>query len=300
MTRSPTNAFAAVALGILVGWSPKLSAAATFADATNGNTSLGTEQTIDEAPDLVLKSNDANGTFAQAQPVSPQYRSAEILGSISASHIQEFYSFNANTGNAIELFVTAQKPTGNVTELLLFDPSGNLVAVASGNGGDGVSSLIQFTVPGGDAGAWVVEVIGGGSNPSTNFFGYSLRLSSPIVYQTDVLGKLKTGASTDFFAVAANVGDNLQFYVSAGNPGTQFSELLLYDPRGDLVALASGNASDGSSSVIDFTVPSGDTGNWRIEVTGSPNVNPAKNGFNYDLRVQGATGIGPIDPVTGK
>ena len=40
-----------------------------------------------------------------------------------------------------------------------------------------------------------------------------------------------------------------------------YPELLLYDPNGNLVAVAAGNASDGRNSVIDFTVPSGDAGN---------------------------------------
>jgi hypothetical protein len=50
--------------------------------------------------------------------------------------------------------------------------------------------------------------------------------------------------------------------------------------------------------VIDFTVPGGDAGNWIAEVAGSPNVpNPNTNLFNYDLSIQGDTGVGPINPI---
>ena len=75
----------------------------------------------------------------------------------------------------------------------------------------------------------------------------------------------------------------------------------MYDQNGNLVAIASGNAADGSSSVIDFTIPSGGSGNWVAEVLGSPSVaNPDTNLFDYDLLIQGATGRGPIDPVAAQ
>ena len=99
-----------------------------------------------------------------------------------------------------------------------------------------------------------------------------------------------------FYSVAANAGDNLHFLATAAMPGA--SELLLYDPNGNLVAVAAGNAADGISSLIDFTVPGGDAGNWSVEVTGSPNV-AGPNFFDYDLQISGATGLGPIDPLAG-
>ena len=73
--------------------------------------------------------------------------------------------------------------------------------------------------------------------------------------------------------------------------------MLLYDNNGNLVAIANGNAADGSSSVIDFTIPAGEGGNWTAEVTGSPSVPPGTtNFFNYDLLITGDTGVGPVDP----
>ena len=100
---------------------------------------------------------------------------------------------------------------------------------------------------------------------------------------------------TDYYSVNANAGDNLHFATTtpAGGPNefvnSLYPELLLYDPNGNLVAVAAGNASDGRNSVIDFTVPAGDAGNWIIEVTPSPNT-PAPTQGEYGLLVTGATG----------
>ena len=89
---------------------------------------------------------------------------------------------------------------------------------------------------------------------------------------------LVSAIGTDFYSVNANAGDNLHFATTtpAGGPlefvNNFYPELLLYDPNGNLVAVAAGNASDGRNSVIDFTVPGGDAGKWIIEVTPSPNT----------------------------
>src|SRR5262249_21168576 len=44
------------------------------------------------------------------------------------------------------------------------DNNGNLVAIANGNAADGRNSVIDFTVPGGGAGTWTIEVT---PSPST-------------------------------------------------------------------------------------------------------------------------------------
>ena len=104
-----------------------------------------------------------------------------------------------------------------------------------------------------------------------------------------------SGDGTDFYSVNANVGDNLHFATTtpAGGPNefvnNLYPELLLYDPNGNLVAIANGNAADGRNSVIDFTVPDGDAGKWTIEVTASPDT-PTLTAGEYGLLVTGATG----------
>ena len=76
----------------------------------------------------------------------------------------DFYAVNVNAGD--NLAFTTSTPAGGPNEfvnvlnpeLLLYDANGNLVAVADGNAPDGRNSVIDFTVPAGDAGTWTVEV----------------------------------------------------------------------------------------------------------------------------------------------
>ena len=119
-----------------------------------------------------------------------------------------------------------------------------------------------------------------------------------------VLGYLQTANGADYYSVNANAGDNLHFATTtpAGGPGefvnNFYPELLLYDPNGNLVAIAAGNASDGRNSVIDFTVPDGDAGTWTIEVAPSPNT-PTPTYGEYGLLATGATGALSPFVVTG-
>ncbi len=302
MTRTRFNASCCLVRSLMVlltglsaGWCDTV----TF--ATDTNTSLGTAQTIGVTPDLVIHEIPPNYTLASAQPVSPQYMASDALGSITNSHAQEFFGFAADAGDQIHILVSAGTPASQFPELLLYDNHGNLVAISAGNAPDMSSSVIDFTVPPGASGTWSVEVAGSPNapNPSTNFFNYDLHLSgSVITYRTDVLGALMSPSETGFYAISANAGDQLHLLVSAGTPASQFPELLLYDNHGNLVAVSAANAPDMSSSVIDFTVPLGASGNWFAEVAGSPNVaDPSTNLFNYDLQITGDTGVGPINPL---
>jgi hypothetical protein len=271
----------------------------TISNGTNGT--LGTAQSVSVDPDLIVLQVPPNFTLASAQPVSPEYMASDVLGSITNTHTQEFFSFAVTQGDNISLVAAASVPATQFPELLLYDNNGNLVAVAAANMPDGSSARIDFTIPSGSSGNWSAEVVGSPAapDPGTNFFNYNLRLSgSAINYKIDVLGALTDPSKHGFYAIGTNVGDNLSLLVSAADPSTQFPELFLYDELGNLVAVANGNASDGSSSRIDFTIPGGEAGNWFAEVAGSPGVpDPSTNLFSYDLQIQGATGTGPVDPL---
>jgi len=297
MFRPLTFALSQIAVLALVLAAASIAGAATFTYATGANTSLGASQLISLTPDLMLQQQPPNYTVGTAQPVSPQYYAYDVLGSINTvSTPNEFFSYHLNSGDQLATYVQTGHPATQSPEALLYDPNGNLVAVAAGNASDGSSSIIDFTIPNGDAGNWTSQVTTSPNLPPANF-NFDLRISGPFLkYQTDVLGTYDSTDHSGFYAVAANAGDNLQFFAKAGTPGA--TELLLYDPNGNLVAVAAGNASDGISSIIDFTVPGGDTGNWSAEVTGSPNVS-GPNFFNYDLQISGATGLGPINPLAG-
>ncbi len=253
----------------------------TITTATGTNTSLATAQPISPTTNQTIHQIPPNYTLGTAQPVSPAF---DALGSITSGHAQEFFEFPSSVGDTLNLIVNAAVPAVQFPELLLYDNNGNLVAIAAGNAPNGSSSVIQYTVPGGDAGNWTAEVVGSASapDPATNFFNYDLQLSGSLIpYTTDVLGAITDPADPNFYSLDANAGDTLSLIVNAAVPAVQFPELLLYDNNGNLVAVAAGNAPNGSSSVIDYTVPDGDSGAWTAEVVGSPGApDPSTNLFS--------------------
>jgi hypothetical protein len=263
--------------------------ASTFTYSNGTNLTLGTAQQLSLTPNLVIGQVAPNFTLATAQPVSPQYMAYDVLGTINATHPQAYFGFGANVNDNINMLLRPVNPTNQLTELLLYDNMQNLVAVASGNYFDGLSSDIQFTVPTGQNGVWTSEVTS--QTPAT--YRYDLHFITPLgaPYTTNVIGNFNNVAQPNFYSIAANVGDNLHFDLMPATPG-KLTELLLYDENGNLVAVASGNGSDGLSSVIDFTVPSGEGGNWTAEVsTYLPDF------YRYDLLIQGDTGVGPVNPL---
>ena len=275
-----------ILLALLVVALVGFAGASTFTYSTGTNLTLGTAQNLTLAPDLVIAQVAPNFTLATAQPVSPQFMAYDVLGTIDATHMQEYFGFGANLNDNIDMLLRPVNPTTQQTELLLFDNLSHLVAIASGNYSDGVSSDIQFFVPA--AGTWYASVTS--QSPAT--YQYDLRFFSPFAapYTTDVIGNFNDVTKPNFYSVSANQSDNLHFDLTATTPGQQ-TELRLYDSFGNLVAIASGNGSDGLSSVIDFTVPAGETGNWTAEVT-TQNTDL----YRYDLLIQGDTGVGPVDP----
>jgi hypothetical protein len=83
---------------------------------------------------------------------------------------------------------------------------------------------------------------------------------------SDVLGSLTSAHPQEFFSFNVNAGAPIAMEVSSSVPAPEPTELLLYDQDGNLVAIAAGSASDGSSSIINFTVPGGGAGTWTAAV----------------------------------
>lgn len=158
--------------------------ASTFTNSNGTNLTLATAQQLTLAPDLIIGQVAPNYTLLTAQPVSPQYMAYEVFGVIDATHPQEFFGVGANVSDTINMLVRPVNPTSQLTEFQLFDNNGNLVAIASGNYIDGVSSTIQFTVPA--SGTWYPEVTS--VSPAT--YHYDLSFVSPYStpYTIDVLG----------------------------------------------------------------------------------------------------------------
>jgi hypothetical protein len=261
--------------------------AGTVFNVSGANTSLATAEAVPLNPDLVVNEMPPNYTLGTAQSVSPQYYAEQGFGAISTVNQNEWFSTAVTPGQTLDFQVSALNPVGSPTELLLYDANGNLVAIAAGNGDDGISSLINFTVPSGDGGNWVEEV----TSLAAENFNYDLSFTSPFNYKTDVFGALNTPSQTDFYTISTNVGNDLNLSAMSTSPLLSPTELLLYDANGNLVAIADGNGADGVSSLINFTVPSGDAGNWVAAVTST-----TTDVFDYDLSIQGATGLGSVNP----
>jgi hypothetical protein len=298
-------------------------------NSTGTNTSLGTEQMLDLSDatngplfgaaltafnatrnsDRILQ--DATSFTAAGQLVSPQFfpfgvpsipvnSNVAAVGHLTApgtAGATNYFGFAETSGGQIGLSGEATQPPNQGTELLLYDNNENLVAIASGNTLGGLSSRIDFTVPTGDDGTWQAAITQGLS--TTLPINYLLQLQMPYSalsqFTTNVIGSgQEKNGSLGTYDVNANVGDNLHFDVNATTPSTG-TELLLYDPNGNLVAIASQNGSDGLSSIIDFLVEVGDAGEWQIQVAPDANASPP-HPYAYDLAIQGFSGLGPVNP----
>ena len=101
------------------------------------------------------------------------------------------------------------------------------------------------------------------------------------------------GVSTDWYSFNVNAGDNL--VISTTTPGApsasglQFANDLdptinLYDDAGNLVATATGNASDGRNDVIDWTALT--SGSYRVQILGATKASLGE----YTISVTGDTG----------
>ena len=79
---------------------------------------------------------------------------------------------------------------------------------------------------------------------------------------------------TDYYSInvdATGVTLHIATSTPAGGPQRVRQQPLprtpaLRDENGNLVAIASGNATDGRNSVMDFTIPDGDSGAWSVQV----------------------------------
>jgi hypothetical protein len=206
-------------------------------------------------------------------------RGDTLSGTVVSSPI--YASIPVIAGDNLHMTVTSPNlGTGDTTAVELFDGNGNPVAIATGNGSNG-SSIIDFTTP--STGDWSVAV----KNPASGSYQFNLNITGetgvgmPVLEQFFGGGILPT--KTAAFTIPSNVGDTLHLDLATLSPGV-LSDIFLFDAFGNLVAVASGNASDHLSSLIDFTIPSGETGNWVAEVVDN-NATP----YNYNLSVYGET-----------
>ena len=113
--------------------------------------------TINQAP--------PNFTISTAQPISPlffppSYTMTNVLGNGTAGGPGDlgFYAINVNANDNLHLALVSTTTPLRPTELSLYTENQTLVAIASTNAPDGLGSIIDFTIPIGDAGTWFAEV----------------------------------------------------------------------------------------------------------------------------------------------
>jgi hypothetical protein len=225
---------------------------------------------------FVLRATICCGSFLILSAIS---RADTLSGTVGTTPI--YASIPVIAGDNLHVTVTSPNlGSGDTTDAELFDGNGNLVAVAAGNGSNG-SSVIDFMPPSsGDWTAGVANLASASYQFNLSITGYT-GLGMPVLEQ--FFGGEILPPATESVTIPSNVGDTLHLDL-ADLSTTVPSDVLLFDPMGNLVAVASGNATDGLSSLIDFTIPSGYAGNWVAEAA-DLNSTP----YNYNLGVYGET-----------
>lgn len=248
-----------------------------------------------------------------------------VLGNLAGRPSQtwpdpaDVYRLFLRADQSVTCVVASQGP--GFTQVKLENGLGQVVALGAG-GPTNVSQVIQgfvapqdgyyFVAVTGDAGAsysLVVTLNAAFGLEPVNSLATSQSLTGvPIVSATLVNPPDSVGYN--YYSVSANPGDRIHLQTATPIPGPAeivnsfYPELLLFDPNGNLVAIANGNGSDGRNSVIDLTVPDGFGGTWFIEVTPSPSTTSPSQG-DYFLTALGQTGTPPpltvlgSDPATG-
>ena len=275
--------------------------------ATGDNTSFAKAQVVDVATvnsDTVHQSG-SNFSLATAQPVSPLYfpfgsptaavNGGDSIGSTWTGFSDRILQLLRCSGRDLQLQVN---PTGHGPgglALSLFDSAHTFFATADGNTTNPLGSVIDFTTLPGASNPYVLEVSSG--NGVTSETPYSLLLQLPFSgtagFTTNVIGARADPSdptNLGLYRFSANAGDALTMTLNALQIPTP-TELELFDPDQNLVAVAEQNASDELGSLINFTVPDGSTGTWYAEA-----LSPSGVPFAYDLAIEGATSFGSVNP----
>jgi Concanavalin A-like lectin/glucanases superfamily/Bacterial Ig domain len=131
------------------------------------------------------------------------------------------------------------------TELLLSDNHGNLVAIAEGNASDGHNSLIDFTVPTGGAGLWLVEV----TSPDGSQGDYQLTVQGASGTYLPAMNVLTTTPSNNA-AVGPPTTVTVTFTQPIYGPSLTPGEMTINHLSATSVVLTSANSAT-------WTVPAG-------------------------------------------
>jgi subtilisin family serine protease len=153
---------------------------------------------------------------------------------------------------------------------------------------------------------YVSETNGPGANDIAVFDANTLTMTRDLPVNTPIFisGLGADGiptASASYFKVSVNAGDNLVIDTTTPFGEPQFPNqpnnglqpiLELFDPNGNLVATAQGNAPDGKNDVLNYTALT--SGTFFVKVSGAN-----KSAGEFTVAVKGATGALPAFTVTG-
>ncbi len=219
---------------------------------------------------------------------------AGVIGVLGAS--ADYYKIPLTAGQGVSVAI---KGKTSAADIGLYDASGTQLAMSgSGSGVDGIISGFAASA----TGNYFVKVTGAAAltydlvvtrGMDFDVHGSSIDSPQPLSGTNTVLGAIAVGGNTDWYSFNVNAGDNL--LLKTATPGGSVSSgrnyfddlnpsLSLFDDSGNLVAAASGNASDGRNDVIDWTALT--SGTYRVQVTGGQESTIGE----YILGVQGATG----------
>lgn len=243
-----------------------------------------------EPNNSVATANDLMGSFL---PVASNQYQAVVTGTIAAGNNQDwdYFRIYVSQGDALRIDLEGA-PTSKGSLLdpyLLFFSGAGVQLTGDDDSGTGLNSRLDWSSFPWATGDYYVVADSYGAY--TGSYTLTVTLTTPsFVSAVD---------SADQYLIHTNAGDNLIITTSTpgdgpGEPGNDLDPLLeLYDPTGTLVASnnnwAVEDGGDGRNARIEYTIPDGAEGVYRIRVSSVIGEGA------YLLQIGGATGSGAAD-----
>jgi hypothetical protein len=193
----------------------------------------------------------------------------------------ETYSFAATEGDRVSIEIRPDDPIDIEAQITLLDPDGNEVDTVVGTGEDGNAVLTFYYVERGQGGQYTIVATG---EDYTNLFGYTLSLYEGIPVDNAILygetieseltradryfGGAEFSGYHETYAFEAAEGDSVSVEVEPDDPVENTAQITLFDPDGEEVDQADGNAEDGNAALTRYTIRRGQGGQYTIVITG--------------------------------
>ena len=225
-----------------------------------------------EPNNSIATANDWSGSFS---PIGPNQYRATVAGTISTAYEQDYFKITVSSGDQL---VLDQVSNGvGDTYLSFYSSDGTLLAANDDFfGGDSHLEWTSFPYSTGD-----YYVVGGAYRRRTGEYNLTATITTPT---------LRMFGENDFYRFETNVGDVLTLTTLTPGGGAGAFEntvdpaLELYNPLGVVVASDDNSAPDGRNSRLEYVVPTGGAGTYRVVIHG------VTGRGEYTLNVSGATG----------